>query len=228
MRLRHGQLSRIKTAVLFSNEPAAMGENLINYNIIEEPIAHLAGYAQIPMYFEVVSVFDIVVDNRGLGGLVLLERRLDEPWTKDYDAIDGEGPTEWAKRWDVSNWGLLSAFCDGERIGGCALAYDTNGVNMLEGRKDMVVLWDLRVHPDYRGQGVGSQLWETAVSWAKARKCRLLKVETQNINVPACRFYARQGCELGEINRFAYTDFPDEVQLIWYLQLDDPAEKGDK
>lgn len=200
----------------------------LNCDIVEEPVTLLAEYARIPMRFEVESVFDVVVGNRGLGSLVLLERRLDKPWTKDYDAIDGEGPAEWAKRWDISKWGLLAAYCDGQRVGGCVLAYDTDGVNMLAGRKDMVVLWDLRVHPNYRGQGIGSQLWETAVSWAKSKRCQFLKVETQNINVPACRFYARQGCELGAINRFAYTDFPDEVQLIWYLQLDESAEKGDK
>jgi hypothetical protein len=52
-----------------------------------------------------------------------------------------------------------------------------------------------------------------------ARECRQLKVETQNINVPACRFYARQGCVLGVIDRFAYPTLPDEVQLLWYKDL---------
>jgi hypothetical protein len=44
-------------------------------------------------------------------------------------------------------------------------------------------------------------------------------VETQNINVPACRFYARQGCVLGAIHPDAYPDLPDEVQLLWWLEL---------
>ena len=34
------------------------------------------------------------------------------------------------------------------------------------------------------------------------------KVVTQNINVPACRFYMKQGCVPGAIDRFAYPDFP--------------------
>jgi len=49
---------------------------------------------------------------------------------------------------------------------------------------------------------------------------RYLAVETQNINVPACRFYARQGCVLGAVNRFAYVEFPDEVELVWYKDLE--------
>ena len=51
--------------------------------------------------------------------------------------------------------------------------------------------------------------------------------ETQNTNVPACRFYARQGCRLGATHRFAYagsghgSDDPvaQEAMLLWYLDL---------
>jgi hypothetical protein len=44
-------------------------------------------------------------------------------------------------------------------------------------------------------------------------------VETQNINVPACRFYARMRCTLGAIHRYAYPDLPGEAQLLWYRTL---------
>ena len=43
-------------------------------------------------------------------------------------------------------------------------------------------------------------------------------VETQNVNVRACRFYARQGFALGAVNRDAYPDLPDEVLLLWYKE----------
>ncbi len=52
-----------------------------------------------------------------------------------------------------------------------------------------------------------------------AHECAELKIETQNINVPACRFYARQGCRLSAIVSHAYAEFPDEIQLIWRLAL---------
>ncbi len=54
---------------------------------------------------------------------------------------------------------------------------------------------------------------------SRSRGCHTLKVETQNINVPACRFYQRMGCTLGTVNRFAYPDLPDEIQLIWFKNL---------
>ena len=59
----------------------------------------------------------------------------------------------------------------------------------------------------------------TAEAWASREGARWLKIETQNVNVPACRFYARQGCSLGAAHRFAYPAFPDEVQLLWYKKL---------
>ena len=71
-------------------------------------------------------------------------------------------------------------------------------------------------------QGIGAALFARAANWARQRGCTQLKIETQNINVPACRFYAAQGCELGVIHRHAYAGHPqmaDETMLIWYLRL---------
>ena len=50
----------------------------------------------------------------------------------------------------------------------------------------------------------------------------------RQLHVPACHFYAAQGCTLGSIDRFAYADLPDEAQLLWYKKLTDddvPAEQ---
>ena len=105
------------------------------------------------------------------------------------------------------------------RQGGCVIAHDTPGVHKLEGRTDIAVLWDIRVAPQNRGKGIGGSLIEAAIAWSKRHKCRRLKVETQNINVPACRFYAKHGFTLGAINRYAYTEFPDEIELIWCKEL---------
>jgi ribosomal protein S18 acetylase RimI-like enzyme len=188
----------------------------MDVEIVEESIAVAPELARIPISFEVESVFDVSAAGGGLGGLLLSERRLDAPYVKDYDAAEGEHPAQWAARFDVSNWGLLCARSNGTRVGAAVVAFNTRGVNMLEGRRDLAVLWDIRVSPEARGQGVGFALFRAAEAWAAARGCRQLKIETQNINVPACRFYARQGCVLGAINRFAYRELPDEVQLLWY------------
>ncbi len=165
----------------------------MNIEITEEPIIAAAELAGISIAFEVERVFDVSVRAGGLGGLVLSERRLDVPYVKDYDTMAGEHPTEWARRFDVSNWGLIGAHSNGVRVGGAVVAFNTEGVNMLERRKDLAVLWDIRVAPEARGRGVGCALFRAVEAWAAARGCTQLKIETQNINVPACRFYARQG-----------------------------------
>ena len=188
-----------------------------DFEIVEEPLDKLAEYGEIPIRFEVRSTFEIEGDDPG--SAVFMERAVEQPWVKDYDTIDGERPVSWPERWDISNWGLLVAYAAGRRAGGCAIAFNTGGVNMLEGRDDVAVLWDLRVHPHFRGEGIGHRLFAAAAEWARTKHCRELKAETQNINVPACRFYERQGCRLTTINRFAYEAFPEEIQLIWTLSL---------
>lgn len=180
--------------------------------IIEETPAELAEYEKVPIAFRVETQFLIG------RGFELIESRI-EPFIKDYDANESERPTKWSKRFDISRWGILSAFDGEQRVGGAAIAWNTPEVSMLEGREDLASLWDLRVHPDYRKKGVGRQLFSSSVEWARARNCRQLKIETQNINVPACRFYARQGCELKEINKNAYDEALNEIQLIWYLEI---------
>jgi GNAT superfamily N-acetyltransferase len=187
--------------------------------IVEESIAILHEYSRIPIAFEVHSILGVRPVDRGLGGLTLSEQPVQTPWIKDYDSYKGEGPTRWAGRWDISNWGVISAFLDDRRVGGCVIAHDTPGVDKLEGRKDIAALWDLRVAPESRRQGIGRALVESAIGWAERRRCRMLKVETQNINVPACHLYAKCGFTLGAVDRYAYAELPNEVEMVWYRHL---------
>ena len=90
---------------------------------------------------------------------------------------------------------------------------------MLDGRDDLAVLWDIRVAPEARRRGVGAALFSRALDWSRARGCSELKIETQNVNVGACRFYERCGCELRAIHQSAYATLPDEMQLLWYRSV---------
>jgi GNAT superfamily N-acetyltransferase len=144
----------------------------------------LAEYARLPIAFRVDHVLGVTA--RTEGGFDLSTRRLEIPYLKDYDAVDGEGPLHWAGRFDVSNWRLFTARVGGSRVGGATVAFNTPGLTMLEGRRDLAVLWDIRVARDARGKGVGSALFQRVEAWAQTHGCRQLKVETQNINVRAC------------------------------------------
>lgn len=172
------------------------------FQVTEESFTALAELARVPIAFKVEPEGSI----------------------KDYDALPGQSPLSWPNRFDISHWKLVLARRQGRCIGGATLAISTPGLTMLEARDDVAVLWDIRVEPEYRHQGVGSALFGAAESVAGHAGCRLLKIETQDINRVACRFYERMGCELRAINRKAYPDFPDEIQLLWYKEIAAPSE----
>ena len=137
-------------------------------DIAEEPMTALAEYARLPIAFHVDQVLDVTA--RADGGFALSARRLEIPYVKDYDAVDGEGPLHWARRFDVSNWRLFTARVAGSRVGGATVAFNTPGLTMLEGRRDLSVLWDIRVAPDARGKGVGSALFQRVEAWAQCAR----------------------------------------------------------
>jgi len=107
----------------------------------------------------------------------------------------------------------------GSRVGGATVTFDTPGLTMLEGRRDLSVLWDIRIASNARGKGIGSALFEKVEAWARAQGCRQLKIETQNVNVRACLFYVRHGCELRVVHHAAYPGLPEEIQFLWYKDL---------
>jgi len=185
--------------------------------ISEETPANLEQYGSVPMSFTVTShLVPTALGANGLGGIQLVEKTLETPYTKDYD--DDGGPERW-RRWDLSNWGIFCALVNGERVGGAVVAHRTEGVNFLKGRDDLAALWDIRIDPAWQRRGIGRALFQHIEYWVRTRDCALLEIETQNNNVAACHFYAAQGCTLGTIDRFAYEDLPDETRLIWYKEL---------
>lgn len=189
----------------------------MNIVIKEVTKEKLVDYVQIPMLKVVNSKLVLKKENQGLGG-ILLEEIPVKPHIIDLGKE--EKPLKWDQLFDISKWGFFIGY-DGEQpIAGLTLAYQSPNVRMLDQRNDLTVVWDLRVHPDYKGLGIGKQLIEKATLWAKERNCTQLKIETQNNNVSACHFYAKCGCELGIINQYAYYgDYDDEVMLIWYKNI---------
>ncbi len=189
--------------------------------IIEINQTQLDQYARIPISFEVHTVFEVVLTRNGLGGICFTERPVASGhYLKDYDQFGS--PLSWAVEFDIQNWGIFMAMDGGLAVGGATVAWNTAGNDMLEGRRDLSVLWDIRVLPVMRGHGIGKLLFEYAAAWSRSRDCEEMKIETQNINVAACRFYSAMGAELGDIRRFAYHSqalIAHEVQLNWYLRL---------
>jgi GNAT superfamily N-acetyltransferase len=187
--------------------------------ILEENVASLVEYARIPIAFEVLALVDARLSASSSAAFVLDERPSPTPFVKDYDAIPDNTPLDWPRRFDVASWGFLAARLDGVRVGGATVVFRCPAVDMLDARDDLAVLWDIRVAPGARGQGIGSALLSAAERWAADRGAWWLRIETQNINAPACRFYARSGYALLAVNQGAYPDLPQETQLLWYKEI---------
>jgi len=80
-------------------------------------------------------------------------------------------------------------------------------------------LHSLMIDQDYRRQGIGRRLWVRAKDFARRSRVRALLVETQNTNVPACRFYEQMGCALCGLNEALYFNpsksDTQEIALFW-------------
>lgn len=183
-------------------------------------VDRLAEYASVPIVCEVRS--KMVVEDIGSGsGGELAERAVENPYIKDYDSYVG-GPCEWAKRFDLSRWGLWVARQGADVVGGAAVAWNDPAVEIAENQRETAVLWDIRVRPTNRRRGIGRALFCEAANWARANRCGCLQIETQDVNVAACKFYMGMGCTLARIDRLAYRGcaaVAGEIMLIFNLPL---------
>ena len=180
-------------------------------SIVSEAQVNLRDYAAIPISFQVTERLDRASADLALIAATLPTLVVEPPYVKDYDAQPGQHPTQWPRRFNLANGSFAAAFLGEQRIGGAVVIPDASA--------DTAVLWDIRVHPAFRNRGVGRALLSFAESHARARGHRRMQIETQDINVPASRFYASAGYVLIAINPRAYPDLPDEVQLIWQKHL---------
>ena len=189
----------------------------ITYRQIDR--SYFSRYDQIPMHVAVESEYRVERPEGGLGGLLLREVPV-APYVKDLSGY--EIACEYDREFGLTNWAFFMAF-DGETpVGAVTLASRTKNIVMLGGREDLCVLWDIRVHDDYKRMGIGRRLFALGADWAREQGLRQMKIECQNNNVPACKFYRKQGAVLGGIDTYAYYLDPEirgEVQMIWYLDL---------
>lgn len=176
-------------------------------------------YDEISMLVHVKSEYSVNKMNGGLGGILLEEKPVKE-YVKDLSTY--EIAMEYEQQFDISNWAFYMAFDDGNPVGAVTIASRTKNVNMLDERNDLALLWDIRVADEYKHQGIGQKLFDLAVDWSKRQGLQQMKIECQNNNVPACKFYHKQGAVLCKIDEYAYyndLDIRNEIQLIWYLNL---------
>ena len=176
-------------------------------------------YDEVSQNVEIKSEYIVKRINNGLGGFVIEEKSVDYR-VKDLGKY--ERAMEFEKQFDISNWRFYMAF-DGETpIGAMTVAGPTKGLDLLQGRNDACILWDIRVADNYKHMGVGQRMFDLGVKNAKSDGYKMMMIECQNNNVTACNFYKKQGALLDKMDMHAYDSEPGcegEVQFIWYLKL---------
>jgi len=130
-----------------------------------------------------------------------------EPFFKQYenDEIDTSYIVEKEKA-------VFYYYANNNCIGQIKLRSNWNGYALIE---------DIGVAKDWRQTGVGTALLEKAIAWAKGNNLAGLMLETQDVNVSACRFYAKNGFVIGGIDAMLYSAFPTakEIAVYWYYKF---------
>jgi ribosomal protein S18 acetylase RimI-like enzyme len=174
----------------------------------------IEAYASVPIAFEVSEIVDVSTLRPESARFTWSP--ISPPWIKDYDALVPHGPLGWPSSHATDKWVFLAAYSDTtERLGGAVVVIDQDGIVALGGRPNYAILWDVRVAPALRRHRIGGALLSEVEVVARQAGCRGLEVETQDINVAACRLYAAHDFAITAVNPGAYHEAPTETQLIW-------------
>ena len=131
------------------------------------------------------------------------------PFVKPY----GPRMTDYEEYRDAKDRMIFLAYVDDEIAGEVRMSTAWNKYALLD---------DFVVDPKFRRQGVGRALIGRCVAWAKERGFAGVTLETQDINVPACRLYESCGFELRGFDTHLYKAIhlsTDEIALYWYLMF---------
>lgn len=108
---------------------------------------------------------------------------------------------------------VFYAFEDDQVLGQIIIRKHWNGFCYID---------DIGVRNLARKKGVGRKLLEAAEIWAKTREFKGFMLETQDVNLGACKFYIRTGFVLGGVDVMLYNNCKtkDEKALFWYKKFE--------
>ncbi len=180
-------------------------KELNNLNIIQIDGKHLCDLNKPNQPF---PVFGRLVPTFAKGEWTWTEELVETPYEKQYpdDELDY---SEYIGNPDKI---IFMAYVDNQCLGQIRLRRNWNKYCYIE---------DIAVGRVYRGMGLGRKLINIAIQWAKDSRMPGLMLETQDINLAACRFYYRCGFVLGAVDTMLYRNCIncDEKALFWYMQF---------
>ena len=208
-------MSRALSLRLLLCSGGRISSSLVAIELVIQRSFDATEYASVSSRFTVSHRLEAVRDE---ARFQLRTQSVESPYIKDYDAIAGNHPRDWAARFDLNRWMFLAARLNDRRVAGAALALDP--VEVGSGPPAGTgILWDIRVHPSERGKGIGRRLLAFVEEQARGAGLVRIEAETQDINVAACRLYGGAGYGLIQVQPMAYPELPDEVRLDWSKRI---------
>ncbi|WP_055109691.1 GNAT family N-acetyltransferase [Paenibacillus ihumii] len=136
------------------------------------------------------------------------EEAFPEPYFKQYENEDID--TTYT---EDPGKAVFLYYVDHMCIGQIRLRSNWNGYALIE---------DIGVSKDWRQQGIGTKLLKKGVQWAKENKHVGLMLETQDVNISACRFYASNSFIIGGVDSMLYSNFSNanEKAIFWYYKFE--------
>lgn len=132
------------------------------------------------------------------------EELFKEPYHKQYDrdSIDDSYIHD-------KNKAVYFYYEEEQCLGQIRLFANWNGYGLIE---------EIMVSKGSRNRGIGTALLNQAAAWAKENNLIGLMLETQDVNLLACRFYASHNFIIGAVDTMLYSKFPTahEKAVIWY------------
>jgi ribosomal protein S18 acetylase RimI-like enzyme len=179
--------------------------------------------ADVPFLVEIDAEFesDRVLDTeKTVDGLNvtwrLIERALDPPFCSSDFSLDRRQREEVAVRLRKGD-GLTLAAQD-RQTGKLVALLDVE----REHWRDTAVVWNILIDRGYRRRGLGRELMNRAIAWAREQGLRGIVLEAQTNNMAACRFYQAMGFKLCGLDDHFYSNDDigvKEVAIFWWYDL---------
>lgn len=174
--------------------------------------------AEIDAEFESDRFLDVEKTTDGLGVTWrLVERPLDARFRSNDFSLDRQQREHVAVRLRERDGLYLVA--EDERIGKLVALLDTE----RERWRDTAVVWNILIDRAYRRQGLGRELMNRAIAWAREQGLRGIVLEAQTNNIAACLFYQAMGFKLCGLDDHFYSNDDigvKEVAIFWWYELE--------
>lgn len=177
--------------------------------IIEISNGNIHDFITQPESFEVFGRIDPTYSN---GRWTYIEVLFEERFEKMYDTYDEKAIEQYVLNNDKTAFFI---YLNGEAAGRILVEKNWNGYCYIV---------DIFIKKQFKQKGLGKELLKKSIDWSKQNYLSGVMVETQDINLTACRFYKNLGFEIGGLDKFLYDRRDDtinkEVAVFWYYLND--------